>query len=181
MTVAADLYRLNVNTGAATLVAAQANTLPEGDISFSGGVLYHTSSAGMVSTVDTATGALTPFVDISAGGSDFSGLTVTSTLSVALALNGTDADSLVVFSAGGIFTSMLPGTNGVSVGGLASDGTRAWMTDGTSLFELSTSSGTATLLGGHGVGGMSGLAFVPTPGAAGLLALGALAAGRRRR
>lgn len=180
-TAAADLYTLNPFTGASTLVAAQANTQPEGDISFSGGTLYQVSSLGQVNTVNVATGALTPFIDISAGGTDFSGLSVTSTLSVGLALNGADADALVIFSAGGIFTSIFPGTNATSVAALATDGVNAWLSDGASLYNLSTSSGGATLVGGFGVAGMSAMAFVPAPGAAAVMGLGLVAAGRRRR
>lgn len=55
------------------------------------------------------------------------------------------------------------------------------MTDGSSLYTLNTTSGTATLVGAHGIGGFSGLAFVPAPGAVALLVLSGFIANRRRK
>jgi hypothetical protein len=181
MTVGADLYTLSLSTGAATLVAAQANTLPEGDILFAGGTLFNVNSAGQFATVNTATAALTPNFDLSSAGSDFSGLISNGSFTVALALNGAAPDTLVAFGGGNIVATVPTGTNASGVGALASDGLTGWMSDGTSLYTLDGGTGSATLVGAFGVTGMSGLAFVPSPGAAALLALAIVPVSRRRR
>lgn len=180
-TAAADVYVVNPSTGASGLLAASNNTQPEGDISYSAGSLYQINSAGQVSTVNLTSAALTPVIDLSSAGSDFSALSVTPTLSAALALNGSNPDGLVIFSSTGIFTTILPGTNGLNVAAMASDGANAWISDGTQLYSLSTSSGGATLIGSFGVTGMSAMAFIPAPGAAAVLGLGLVPVARRRR
>jgi hypothetical protein len=162
-------------------VATSTDTQPEGDIAWGGTGLFQINSSGQVSSVSLPTATLSPIVNLSTEGSDFSGLLFTPLGNAALALNGTNPDTLTVFSGTQIIGTFSTGTNGTSVGALATDGLTVWMSDGMSLFSISTSSGAATLIGGFGVSGVSGLAFIPTPGAVALLGLGAGLAARRRR
>ncbi|MCU0688862.1 MAG: hypothetical protein MUE97_03865 [Phycisphaerales bacterium] len=180
-TTSADVFILNVGTGAATPVASSNDTQPEGDIAFGPTGLVHLSSSGQVSNVSLPTATLSPVVSLASEGSDFSGLLVTPIGNLALALNGTGPDTVTLFSGTQIIATVPTGTNGAAVGALATDGQTVWMSDGTSLFTISTSSGAATLVGGFGITGVSGLAFIPAPGAVALLGLGAGLAARRRR
>ena len=120
-----------------------------------------------------------------APGADISGLDFGGTMLLGLATNGANADQLVSFnvSTGAATVIGATGTNAGSVAGLAHAflGGAWYMTDGSTLFSLDSATGAATQIGAHGVTGFSGLAFVPTPGAAILLGLGGLVVARRRR
>jgi hypothetical protein len=181
-TVAADLYTINITTGASTLVAAQANTVPEGDLSFANGSLMLLSGSGVLSRVNSTTAALTTVANIGTTGQDFSGLAALGGNNyAALALNNTAADTLVGFdSASGLSASQPVISQGTSIAGMVYTGSTLYATNGSQLFTFTPGSG-GTLIGTHGVSGFSGLAFIPSPSAAAILALAGLSAARRRR
>ncbi len=180
-TVAADLYTLDITTGASTLVASQANTVAEGDLSYANGTLYHIAGNGTLSTVNTTTAALTTIRSI--GGSDHSGLIARSDGTfVSLDLVGVGTDSIVTFGTSSSPSSQLFATFGTSVAGLASDGSRAFATNGSQLFSFNPQGPfSAVLVGSHNASGFSGIAFIPAPSAAAMLALAGLASAHRRR
>jgi hypothetical protein len=60
------------------------------------------------------------------------------------------------------------------------NGNALYMSDGSRLYTLNASTGVATLIGDHGVSGMSGLA-IPGPSALAVLGSGMLLLGARRR
>lgn len=181
-TAAADLYHLNPATGASTLIASLADQSPEGDIAVFGPAAF-IARGSQIAAVNLATAALTPTFDLAAAGaSDISGLLFSPAGSLALALNGSAPDTLLALSPAGSVVAAFPtGTNSLSVGALASDGANLWISDGSALTRFDALAGVATPVGAFGVSGMSGLTWIPTPGAAALLALGGLVAARRRR
>jgi hypothetical protein len=175
--------QFEITTGASTLIANGNFGVPEGSIAFNNGTAYttifdnlHAWSGSSWSLIGPS--GLTPGADIS--GLDFGG-----TMLLGLATNGSSADQLVSFNVvtGAATVIGATGTNAGSVAGLAHAflGGAWYMTDGASLYSLNTATGAASLIGAHGLTGFSGLAFVPTPGAAALLGLGGLTLARRRR
>lgn len=183
-TTAADLYELNPYTGAATLLAARAGSVPEGSLTINPAGGFLTTNADVLSTVDPATAALAPIGVLGLNDNDVSGLAFVGGRLLGYAKNGSLADTLVEINpATGAGTSIgsLATLSSVGVGGLAFDGAMLFLSDSANLFSVDPLTTSATLIGAHGFGGFSGLAFVPSPGAAGLLALAGLAGARRRR
>lgn len=187
LTGSGDQFVINTASGASSLLVDAAFGVPEGSVAFNNGTAY----TAIFDNLHSWTGAawqqlgpsgLAPGADIS--GLDF-GLDRGAAVLLGLATNGAGSDTLVSFDpATGAGTVIGPtGTNAGSVGGLAYGflGSAWYMTDGAALYSLDVATGAASLVGAHGVGGFSGLAFVPTPGAAALLGLGAVLAVRRRR
>jgi hypothetical protein len=183
-TTAADLYELNFSTGAATLLAARAGTVPEGSLTVDAGGGLFTTNADVLCTLNRATGALAPIGVLGLNDNDISGIAFVGGRLFGYAKNGTAADTLVEINPAtgqGVSIGALATLSGASVGGLAFDGSTLFLTDSANLFSVDPLTATATLIGAHGVGGFSGLAFIPAPSTAGLLAFAGLAAARRRR
>ncbi|MDX2131206.1 MAG: hypothetical protein SFY69_04040 [Planctomycetota bacterium] len=189
LTTGADLYTLDLATGASTLVASNTGVLPEGGLTFdaSMGRLLANSSTDLLG-VHTATAARTTIGAFNTTDTDVSGLAFdASGRLLGLAKNGTLSDTLlsIDLSTG---QATLVGDTGVSsaasVGGLAFyDGT-LFMSDGGALWSLDAATGAATYIGAHGVVAVtdvSGIAFIPAPGAGALLALAGVVVSRRRR
>lgn len=183
LTVAGDIYELNITTGASTLVRDGNFGVPEGSVSVEGGTTYTTISDNLHTLGATNWQQVGP--SGLAAGSDISGLDFGNGQLLGLALNGTGPDQIVSFNVGTGAASVLgpTGTNASTVADLtyAFLGNQWYMTDGSALYTLNSSTGAASLIGAHGVSGFSGLAFVPAPGAAALLGMGLVVAGRRRR
>jgi hypothetical protein len=185
-TNAADVFKINVITGAASLIASASGTVPEGDLAIAGSAGY-TISGNTFGSLNIWSGAFSPIGDIGPAANDISGLAIDVTGAIlGYAKNGSSEDTLVQINAAtGLATTI--GATGIntasSVGGLAIDPTSgsAFISEGASLYSLNTSTGAASLIGAHGVTGFSGIAFIPTPGAAALLAIVGVAASRRRR
>lgn len=186
-TLGGDLYKLDVNTGASTLFGAHPLTIPEGDIAFAGpGFAYATNASGFGRVAITG-GAYTAIGNMGAAADDVSGLTIDSTGRVlGYSKNGAAEDTLLsIDPATGVATT-IGGTglfSSAAVGGLAfdADSGSLFLSDGNALYTVNASSGAATLVGAHGPLNFSGLAVVPAPGAAALLAGGVLVVSRRRR
>lgn len=189
LTRGADLYTLNRTTGAATLLASVAGTQPEGSLAFdlAASRLLATRSDEL-GVVNTATAAFSAVGGPGAtDDNDFSGLAFNGLgVLYAYAKNGSIEDSLVrIDPTTGVATRV--GLTGISsfsaVGGLAFDPVfnGMYLTSGSHLYRVDVNDGSASLIGSHGSGGFSGIAFIPSPGAGMLLGLAAVAAGRRRR
>jgi hypothetical protein len=183
LTQSGDRYAISTTTGASTLDTDSSFGVPEGSIAFESGNAYTT----IFDNLHIANAAIWNQVGPSGlpAGADISGLDIGDGLALGLALNGTNPDQLVSFNLITGTASIIgqTGTNSSAVAGLAhSFFSGEWfMSDGSSLFSLNTSTGAATLIGAHGVAGFSGLAFVPAPGSAVLLVAGAATLRRRRR
>jgi hypothetical protein len=183
-TTDSDLYALDLSTGAATLLADAPGIVPEGDLAYSAGTWY-ASNGGDFGTVDQGTAA---FASIGAMGplaDNVAGVAVDVTGNVfGYSKNGANEDSLISINMGSGAAAMvgLTGLNAdQAVGGLDfnPDDNVLFLTDHGSLYTVDTSSGAATLVGAHGVDGMSGLAFVPEPASLLVIMLGALLLRRR--
>lgn len=189
LTAAADLYTLNLTTGAATLVASSAATIPEGSLTFSpfGGGLLATNS-DVLASVDLGTAALTNAGPLGVSDNDLSGLAFgPSGRLLAYAKNGGLPDTIIsIDPLTGAATPVGPTgfSSSLSVGGMALDPASGgmYLSDGASLYQVNTASGAAQLIGSHGFTRFSGIAFIPSPGA-GALALAAVGTliWRRRR
>lgn len=180
---AGDQFEINTATGASTLIVDANFGVPEGSIAIANGTAFTTLFDNLHSWNGAAWQQVGP--SLLPGGADISGLDFGGTMLLGLATNGANADDLVSLNvATGAATIIgATGTNASTVAGLthAFLGGAWYMTDGASLYSLNTTTGAANLIGAHGVNGFSGLAFVPTPGAAALLGLGGLVIARRRR
>lgn len=183
LTAAGDTYQINISTGASTLVVDGSFGVPEGAYAFQGGTGYTT----LFDNLQFWTGSAWQEIGPSglAPGSDISGIDFGNGLLLGLATNGADPDSLVSFNplTGAATFIGLTGTNSGAIADLTYDFlSGSWLlSDGANLYTVDPTTGAASLLGAHGVSGLSGLAFVPTPGSIALLALGGLVAARRRR
>jgi hypothetical protein len=181
LTVGGDQYAIDTATGGSTLLLDTNFGIPEGSIAMIEGQAYTT----LFDNLHRWNGSNLELVGPSglAPGSDISGLDVGNSTILGLALNGTRPDQLVAFDATTGAATILgeTGTNASTVAGLATLGSIGFMSDGQSLFSLNTTTGQASLLGAHGVFGISGIAIVPAPASALLVGLAGLAAGRRRR
>jgi hypothetical protein len=181
LTVGGDRYSLSTSTGASSMLAEGGFGVPEGSLAMVEGTAFTT----IFDELNAWNGSAWQSRGASglAAGSDISGLDVANGRLLGLALNGTGPDQLVAFdSATGAASIIgLTGTNASTVAGLATLGSRGYMTDGGSLYAIDTLTGGATLIGAHGVAGFSGLAIVPTPGSALVLAAAIGIGGRRRR
>jgi hypothetical protein len=183
LTVGGDQFSLNTATGASTLLVDANFGVPEGSIAFRNGTAFTT----IFDNVHSWNGASWQLLGNSglAAGADISGLDFTATRLLGLALNGTAGDELVSFdlTTGAASIIGATGTNASTVAGLAFDFNAGglFMTDGSSLYSLNEGTGSATLIGSHGLSGFSGLAYVPAPGTMVLLAGTGLLASRRRR
>ena len=186
LTTTADWYKLDVNTGASTLISANTGIIPEGDI------LIGTSGAYAVNgdafgSLSLNTGAFGFIGNIGDDVSDLSGLAFDDDGSVlGYAKNGSDEDSLVrINPVTGVASAIgLTGINTASnVGGLTRDvdSGELFLTDGSTLFSVNRVTGAATSIGAHGPLNFSGLASIPAPGAMGLVVACAIVGGRRRR
>ncbi len=165
----ADLYRIDITTGAATLIAARTDTVPEGSLTVSpAGMLFSTDGLELV-RVDPLTAALTTVGAIGPDALDISGLAFGPGQTLyGYDKNGTGDDYLVTLDrTTGLATRVgqTGTTDAGNVGGLTYDPTTAllYLTDGSRLYTVNTITGAATPIGAHGVGGMSGLAYVPEP------------------
>lgn len=180
---AGDQFEINTATGASTLVVDASFGVPEGSVAFAGGTAYTTLFNDLHSWNGAAWQLIGP--SLLPGGADVSGLDFGGSMLLGLATNGAGSDDLVSFNLATGTAAIIgaTGTNAGSVGGLAHAflGNAWYMTDGASLYSLNTATGAASLIGAHGLTGFSGLAFVPTPGAAALLGLGGIVIARRRR
>jgi hypothetical protein len=180
---AGDQFEINTATGASTLIVDASFGVPEGSIAIANGSAFTTLLDNLNSWNGAAWQQVGP--SLLAPGADISGLDFGGTMLLGLATNGANPDQLVSFnvSTGAATVIGATGTNAGSVAGLAHAflGGAWYMTDGSTLFSLDSATGAATQIGAHGVTGFSGLAFVPTPGAAILLGLGGLVVARRRR
>jgi hypothetical protein len=180
---AGDQFSVNTHTGATTLIVDANFGIPEGSIAFENGTAYTTVFDNLSAWNGGGWQQIGP--SMLAGGADISGLDFGGGMLLGLATFGSDADQLVAYDiiSGSATTIGTTGTNAVSVAGLAHAflGGEWYMSDGASLYSLNTTTGSASLIGAHGLSGFSGLAFVPAPGAAVLLGLGGLAVARRRR
>jgi hypothetical protein len=180
LTVAGDVFEISRTTGTSTRIVDLAFNVPEGSVLARSGVTY----TSIFNNLHTLNGSTWQSVGASglAGTADISGLEILDDgRLVGLAVNAAGGDSLVSFNtSNGLASAIgLTGTNSLSLGGLAYDGT-LYMTDGASLFRVDTSTGAASLIGAHGVAGFSGLA-IPAPATAGIIGFAALTLGRRRR
>jgi hypothetical protein len=181
-TASADLYVLNGGNGQATLIRSSANVLPEGDVTV-GPAGFSVINGTSIASFNTLTGAITNTIDMSAVGTDLSGLVTDGTNFAVLALNGSAPDTIGLTNFG-FFAGAIPlPTNGTTVGALAisADGSQVFISDGSTLHALSVSGLSVSTIGSFGVAGMSGLAVIPTPSVAGAMGLLALAGLRRRR
>ncbi len=183
LTVSGNLFELNTASGAATLAISTGFGVSEGSAAFSGGTAYTSIFDNLHAWNGAAWQQVGP--SLLAPGADISGLDFGGTQLLGLALNGPGPDELVAFNSatGAASVIGLTGTNAPTVAGLtATVGGGAWyMTDGSSLYSINTGTGAAALLGPHGLGGFSGLAFIPSPSTLALLAGATVLAGRRRR
>ena len=179
LTVAGDLFELNPATGASSLLVDGAFGVPEGSL------VVHSSGtyAPLFDSIHRLEGTTWQPLGASGlpAGADISGLEMVGGRLLGLATFGAAADALVQFDlASGAGTILgLTGTQSGSVGGMA-NGNALYMSDGSRLYTLNASTGVATLIGAHGVSGMSGLA-IPGPSALALLGSGMLLLGARRR
>jgi len=177
-TTNAELYTLDVNTGVATLIGDVTGIVPEGDIAFYAGMLL-TVNADELGTLARPTPTYTAIGATGTIGADISGLTVTTAGELlGFARYGTGSDAILTIdpTTGAVTDSLVLGPlNGGAVGGLTTDllSTEIYLTDGDTLYKVNVSGVGAplTMIGGHGVSGMSGLAYVPEPASLGLLAL----------
>jgi hypothetical protein len=184
-TTNADLYTLDLNSGAATLVGNAVQVVPEGDLAMDMQGQMFGVSGGDLGLVDMTSGAFDPLGALGDAGYDVSGLAFDASGALfGYAMNGTLDDALLQIDAGtGAATLVGPsGLNaGSAVAGMDFDpfSGEMYLSDGGSLYTLDLLSGQAGLIGGHGVTGMSGVAFIPAPSS--LAVLGVLVAARRRR
>ncbi len=183
LTTSADLYRINIFTGAASLVANLPTSYIEGDLAYDANGTLWGADVGVVGTVNTGNALLLPTALTALG--DVSGLAFSASGAL-LAFDQSGVRDAVyrIDTATGATTLVgLTGTQSEGVGALESsaDFGTVWLVDGSSLYTLNQETGTASLIGATGVSGISGLALVPAPGAAAVLALGGVVAGRRRR
>lgn len=178
-TTDAELYTLNTATGAATLIGDVSGIVPEGDITFDGGTLL-TVNADELGALARPTPTYAAIGATGTTGADISGLTVTAAGTLlGFARNGTLDDALVTIDAltGAVTNSVSVGAlNGGAVGGLTTNLSSGdvFLTDGDTLYQVNGFDGIGaplTAIGGHGVSGMSGLAYVPEPASLALLAL----------
>lgn len=183
LSVNADLYTLNLQTGAATLLAAQNSTLPEGGLAWAGALnVFFAVSGDTLGSINRVSGAFTAIGALGPAADDISGLAFgpNNTL-LGYSLNGAAPDTLVLIdtATGAASTAFDLGLNNPgAVGGLAATDAALFLSDGANLYNI-TLVGPA-LVGPHGVGRVSGLA-IPAPGAAAALLLGAGLVARRRR
>jgi hypothetical protein len=186
LTVNADLYTLNLSTGAASLVASVNNTIPEGALTRNQitGRMF-TSSSDILGEISLTSAVVSDIGFTNVDDNDISGLAFFDSTLFAYATNGDNADSLLsIDTATGQATRI--GFTGVQsaafVGGLAKDlGRVLFLSDGDALFSVDVTTGQAARIGAHGVAGMSGIAFVPAPAGAAAFIIAGLAASRRRR
>jgi hypothetical protein len=168
LTQGGDRYSINPLTAQATLVSDVSDFIPEGGLAISAtGAMYTTNfddlyfASGTGSFAFTGpSGLLTAF--------DVSGLAFVNNQLFGFAANGTDADSLVrydnITGAGTVIgTNVLTASD--ALGGLAWNfaGTDLFATNGSSLFRMNTTDGSATLIGALGAQGVSGIAYIPSP------------------
>lgn len=185
-TSSADVYRLNLNTGAADLFSSSVAVVPEGDLAFGPGGLW-TSDGDVVGLLSVYDASIDQVGLMGSDASDVSGLAFDGSGTLfGYSKNGSLEDTVVsIDPLTGAATTV--GGTGLSsssaVGALAYDGSTGAMllSDGSALYSVDTSSGAATFIGGHGVGELSGLAFVPSPVSAAALALLGVGGLRRRR
>lgn len=186
-TSSADIYSINPFTGASTLVALQANTIPEGALTFSSTGQLFTSRNDQLFVLDSATAALTAVGGaMGAAADDISGLAFVGSSLLGYSKNGANLDSLVqVDTTTGIASTVgsLGFDSALAVGGLAySNATSTlYLSNGSALLSVNPLDGSSTLIGAHGISGFSGLAVVPAPGTIVLALMGGLALSRRRR
>lgn len=192
LTVRADLYQINITTGAATLLAQRAGTLPEGSLTVGPTGVIYTNDADVIGTLDPLSAAFTAIGPAGSPSFDISGMAFGPTgRLLAFAANSGEPGGpqlLDINPATGAATTIgaLPISPDARVGGLAFDlygnaNGGLYLTEGSSLYTVDTLTGAAFLVGPLGVTGMSGIAFIPAPGPLAIVGLAALAAARRRR
>ncbi|GDX97663.1 hypothetical protein LBMAG48_00670 [Phycisphaerae bacterium] len=186
-TVAGDVFTLNTLTGASTLLEDGATLTPESGLAIlpTTGRRFttifdnlHASTTGPAAWSNVGASGLSSF--------DVSGLAFDPSFRLfGLVSNSSLADEFVEFNlATGAATVIgATGTASVATAGLTFNHATQQLlaSDGASLFSIDRATGAATLIGAHGVGGFSGIAFIPAPGSFALVIAGAVACGRRRR
>jgi hypothetical protein len=184
LTVGGDRYAINAATGASTLLFDGVDFIPEGGLAINNaGTRFTTNFDNLF--IGAESNAFAPVGPSNLTSFDVSGLAFVGPNLLGLATNGTDADTLVRFdttTGAGSELFTLTGFASDSLAGLAWDFTSpsVFATDGANLFRIDTATGNTTLLGAHGITGVSGIAYIPAPSALALLGLGAVAARRRR-
>jgi hypothetical protein len=192
LTVRADLYQINLATGAATLLAQSAGTLPEGSLTVGPTGVIYTNDADVIGTLDPLSAAFTAVGPTGSTAFDISGMAFGPTGRLfAFAANGNAPEGsqlLEINPATGVGTIIGPtGIFGdTRLGGLAFDlygnaNGGLYLTEGSRLFTVDLGTGAASLVGSFGVPGMSGIAFIPAPGSLALVGIAGLAVARRRR
>ncbi len=157
------VYSIDAGTGAATLLAATADTSLVG-ATFLGGKLYGSDvvdqSGFTVGTIDLVTGAYT-VVGNQDGSSNWHGLASDEAAGLIYTIDINDGNKLKSMTAGGVVTTIGSGT-GIDGRGMAYDGVNGilYATGFGSLYTVDVGLGTATLIGSLGISdGHLGLAY----------------------
>jgi DNA-binding beta-propeller fold protein YncE len=164
-----SVYSINPATGAATFVTdltgAVATSLVGLDIL--AGKLYATdvvAGAGFsFGTIDIATGAFT-IINDQDGSANWHGLAASAAQNLLYTIDLNDSSKLKSVTPSGVVTAIGAGT-GIFGVGMAFDDNHSllYAVDGSSLYTVDTTTGTATLVGALGIGdGRFGLAYDPT-------------------
>jgi len=187
-TAQADLYSVDLSSGATTLVAAWAATVPEGGLAIDAAGIAYTANGTLLATVDLDTADLITVGPFGLAGDDVSGLAFACDGTLfGYAKNGTLDDALVTIDATTGEATLVDTLTGIlgdaSMGGLDvdPDSDLLYLSDSTNLYTVDPLTASATWIGGHGVTGLGAIAFVPEPSVICLLCLGAVLPRPRRR
>ena len=186
LTAGGDRYAINARTGQATLIADIVDFIPEGALAINAaGSLYTTSFDDLFVASETGSFSLVGASGLT-NAYDVSGLAFVNNRLFGFATNGSDSDALVSYNPA-TGAAAVVGINAItaseSLGGLAWSfaGTDVFATNGSGLFRISTIDGSALSIGSHGIQGVSGIAYIPSPSAGLALFGGACLISRRRR
>lgn|GEM_PF-1180238 len=179
-----DLYSVNRNNAESTLVLNTGALITEGSLAVGAGTFttifdeLHRLDGG--TWVAVGSSGLADSYDIS--GLEFDG----AGRLFAVASNGDAADSLLRFdplTGAALFVAQITGAASGGLGGLAfnHDNGAMYLTDGARLFSLDLSSGATTTLNSIGILGVSGIAYIPSPGTVLLAGAGMVLISYRRR
>jgi hypothetical protein len=178
-----DLYLINRETAAATLVESTTGLITEGGIEvgaatyttifdelhrLEGGVWVRIGESGLGDRYDVSGLEAVPGVGL-----------------LGLVLSGDATDSLVAFDVNTGAARLIADldTNGGATGGLAFNHETGvlYATNGSGLYTYSVAGETLAPAFGIGLSGVSGIAYVPGPGTGALAAIGVLVMAHRRR
>lgn len=184
------VYTLDIDTGVATLIGGYGDpgiVMHGIEWDSSTGTLYGASGGGTTAgnfyTIDTSTG----FASLvgNNGLTSFTNLGYNSTTNTMYATNSGTDSFYSVNRATGATTLIGPLLTSTNPNGLAYNAANGlmYMVDNSTdnLYTINLQTGEATIIGFIGSGNYLGLVWIPSPGAAALLGLGALAGARRRR